>query len=280
MLKDSGIRFDVSADGAAVLVPYGNTAQARMLLAEKGLPVGAGMLAHVDTHQPTGLATVVPPARARYLADIAATVGYPVLVRPSYVLGGRAMQIVYDEPALRAAMAELTEFGTLGREGGLSAERPVLVDRFLEDATEVDVDAVCDGTDVYIDTAGKPVAVAHYLNAGDFSEGNENDEVVLRDPSRGVYKRVILRDNRIVGAVLYGDTADGSWYFDLLKKTADVTAMRDTLVFGQAYQGGVPMDPAAAVAALSDEAEICGCNGVCKGTMPLALPPSIRILSM
>ena len=74
---------------------------------------------------------------------------------------------------------------------------------------------------------------------------------MLRDPSRGVYKRVILRDNRVVGAVLYGDTADGSWYFDLLKKTADVTAMRDTLVFGQAYQGGVPMDPAAAVAALS-----------------------------
>ena len=84
-------------------------------------------------------------------------------------------------------------------------------------------------------------------------------------------KRVILRDNRIVGAVLYGDTADGSWYFDLLKKTADVTAMRDTLVFGQAYQGGVPMDPAAAVAALSDDAEICGCNGVCKGVITRAI---------
>ena len=109
------------------------------------------------------------------------------------------------------------------------------------------------------------------FSAGDFSEGNENDEVVLRDPSRGVYKRVILRDNRIVGAVLYGDTADGSWYFDLLKKTADVTAMRDTLVFGQAYQGGVPMDPAAAVAALSDDAEICGCNGVCKGAIAQAI---------
>ena len=67
--------------------------------------------------------------------------GYPVLVRPSYVLGGRAMQIVYDEPSLDAAMEELAAAGSLGREGGLSAERPVLVDRFLEDAIEVDVDA-------------------------------------------------------------------------------------------------------------------------------------------
>ncbi len=79
-------------------------------------------------------------------AVIAADVGYPVLVRPSYVLGGRAMEIVYDDAQLEAAMAQLAGFGSLGREGGLSAERPVLVDRFLEDATEVDVDAIRDHT--------------------------------------------------------------------------------------------------------------------------------------
>jgi carbamoyl-phosphate synthase large subunit len=73
-------------------------------------------------------------------------VGFPVLVRPSYVLGGRGMQIVHDRNHLAKAMAELTGFGSLGKEGGLSAERPVLVDRFLEDATEVDVDAVRDAT--------------------------------------------------------------------------------------------------------------------------------------
>jgi nitrite reductase (NADH) large subunit len=110
------------------------------------------------------------------------------------------------------------------------------------------------------------------FSAGDFSESDEKDEIVLRDPSRGVYKRVVLRDNRIVGAVLYGDTGDGSWYFDLLKKGADVTSMRDMLIFGQAYQGGgAPLDPAAAVAALSDDAEICGCNGVCKGAITKAI---------
>jgi len=68
------------------------------------------------------------------------------LVRPSYVLGGRAMQIVHDEAHLERAMHELTVAGTLGREGGLSSERPVLIDRFLDDATEIDVDAIRDST--------------------------------------------------------------------------------------------------------------------------------------
>ena len=78
--------------------------------------------------------------------DIVSRVGFPVLVRPSYVLGGRAMQIVHDREHLARAMEELSGFGSLGKEGGLSAERPVLVDRFLEDATEVDVDAIRDHT--------------------------------------------------------------------------------------------------------------------------------------
>jgi carbamoyl-phosphate synthase large subunit len=90
---------------------------------------------------PGGTAVTVEEALA-----VADEVGYPVLVRPSYVLGGRAMQIVHDPEHLRSAMAELAGFGSLGREGGLSAERPVLVDRFLADATEVDVDAIRDGT--------------------------------------------------------------------------------------------------------------------------------------
>ena len=77
--------------------------------------------------------------------QIATRVGYPVLVRPSYVLGGRGMQIVHDRDHLARAMAELSTSGSLGREGGLSAERPVLIDRFLEDAIEVDVDAIRDG---------------------------------------------------------------------------------------------------------------------------------------
>jgi len=90
---------------------------------------------------PGGTATTFDQAR-----DIASRIGYPVLVRPSYVLGGRAMQIVHDVDHLQRAMKELAHEGSLGREGGLSAERPILVDHFLEDATEVDVDAVRDIT--------------------------------------------------------------------------------------------------------------------------------------
>ncbi|MYI19095.1 MAG: carbamoyl-phosphate synthase large subunit, partial [Acidimicrobiia bacterium] len=90
--------------------------------------------------QPPGDVATSPGA-AR---DVARRIGYPVLVRPSYVLGGRAMVIVHDDEELAAAMAEMSREGSLGREGGLSAERPVLVDRFLEDAVEVDVDAVRD----------------------------------------------------------------------------------------------------------------------------------------
>ncbi len=87
-----------------------------------------------------------PPGGTAVTVDDALTVarkvGYPVLVRPSYVLGGRAMEIVYDDERLEHVVGELG--ASLAREGGVSAERPVLVDRFLEDAIEVDVDAVRD----------------------------------------------------------------------------------------------------------------------------------------
>ena len=83
-----------------------------------------------------GTATSFEQAR-----EIAAAIGYPVLVRPSYVLGGRGMEIVYDEKTLHGYITRATQ---------LSPEHPVLVDRFLEDAIEIDVDALCDGTEVYI----------------------------------------------------------------------------------------------------------------------------------
>ncbi|WP_206239713.1 nitrite reductase large subunit NirB [Novosphingobium terrae] len=105
------------------------------------------------------------------------------------------------------------------------------------------------------------------FSAGDFSGGEDCEDIVMRDASRGLYKRVIVKENRLVGAVLYGDTADGNWYFDLLKRGEDVSDIREALIFGQAFAmgGGASNDPHAAVAALSDDAEICGCNGVTKG---------------
>ncbi|KQM38182.1 nitrite reductase large subunit NirB [Sphingomonas sp. Leaf10] len=110
------------------------------------------------------------------------------------------------------------------------------------------------------------VAGLDVFSAGDFSGGDGAEDIVLRDASRGIYKRVVVKDDRIVGAVLYGDTTDGNWYFDLLKKGDSVADIRDLLIFGQAFaSGGAQADPKSAVAALSDDAEICGCNGVTKG---------------
>jgi nitrite reductase (NADH) large subunit len=110
------------------------------------------------------------------------------------------------------------------------------------------------------------VAGLDVFSAGDFSGGTGAEDIVLRDASRGIYKRVVVKDDRIVGAVLYGDTTDGGWYFDLLKRAEDIAPIRDMLIFGQSFaSGGGAADPKAAVAALSDDAEICGCNGVTKG---------------
>ncbi|MFQ1001190.1 carbamoyl-phosphate synthase large subunit [Modestobacter sp. SSW1-42] len=83
-----------------------------------------------------GMATTFAQAQ-----DIAATIGYPVLVRPSYVLGGRGMEIVYDDATLESYIRKATD---------VSTDHPVLVDRFLEDAIEIDVDALYDGTDLYL----------------------------------------------------------------------------------------------------------------------------------
>ena len=103
------------------------------------------------------------------------------------------------------------------------------------------------------------------FSAGDFADGEGREDIVFRDPGRGIYKRLVIKDDRLLGAVLYGDTADGNWFFGLIKDGTDIAPMRDTLIFGPAYQGGAQMDPMAAVAALPPESEICGCNGVCKG---------------
>jgi nitrite reductase (NADH) large subunit len=123
------------------------------------------------------------------------------------------------------------------------------------------------------DTAFRPVQTATKLkvtgcdlfSAGDFADAPGREDIVFRDPARGVYKRLVIEGDHLVGAVMYGDTADGNWFFGLIKDSTNITPMRETLIFGPAFQGGAQSDPMAAVAALPLDAEICGCNGVCKG---------------
>ena len=117
------------------------------------------------------------------------------------------------------------------------------------------------------------------FSAGEFAGGEGCEDVVFRDAGRGVYKRLVLKDGRLAGAVMFGDAADGNWYFDLMRSGADVTDMRETLVFGQAITEGLRgLDPSSAVAAMADTAEICGCNGVCKGAITKAIGDGVSTL--
>jgi nitrite reductase (NADH) large subunit len=109
------------------------------------------------------------------------------------------------------------------------------------------------------------------FSAGDFTEAEGREDIVLRDPGRGIYKRLVIEDDRLVGAVMYGDTADGAWFHGLIKDGTEIDEMRETLIFGPNFQGEGAADPLSAVAALPPEAEICGCNGVCKGKIVVAI---------
>ncbi|MCP1675340.1 nitrite reductase (NADH) large subunit [Natronocella acetinitrilica] len=109
------------------------------------------------------------------------------------------------------------------------------------------------------------------FSAGEFQEAEGVDTIVYQDPSAGVYKKVCVKDDRIVGSVLYGDTGDGTWYFQLLREQTSVADFRDSLLFGQAHLGDAGHGGVSQVANLPDDAQICDCNGVCKGDIVQAI---------
>jgi nitrite reductase (NADH) large subunit len=104
------------------------------------------------------------------------------------------------------------------------------------------------------------------------AESENDDEITLRDDNRGLYKKIVLRDGRLVGAVLYGDVADGQWYLSLMRDKTDISEMRDRLVFGRAFAENLaPGKTGPDVAAMPDDTQICGCNGVSKGSIVCAI---------
>jgi nitrite reductase (NADH) large subunit len=109
------------------------------------------------------------------------------------------------------------------------------------------------------------------FSAGDFAGDASTEEIVFRDASRGVYKKLVIKDKNIQGAIAYGDTIDGSWYLQLMRDKTDISSIRDHLLFGQAHVGDSGHGGTSAVMAMADNAEICGCNGVCKGTIVKAI---------
>jgi nitrite reductase (NADH) large subunit len=112
------------------------------------------------------------------------------------------------------------------------------------------------------------------FSAGEFMGGAGTEEIVLSDPIGGVYKKLVIKDDKLVGACLYGDTVDGSWYFNLLREGRNISEMRDTLMFGESNTGrpgDVGHGGFSKAASMPDSAEVCGCNGVCKGTIVKAI---------
>lgn len=109
------------------------------------------------------------------------------------------------------------------------------------------------------------------FSAGDFNSGGLDEELLLQDSARGVYKKLVLRDNKLRGAVMYGDTVDGPWYFQMMRDGTDVSELREHLLFGQMHIGDSGLGGVSSVVSMPDTAEICGCNGVCKGAIVNAI---------
>ncbi|MDQ3058354.1 MAG: nitrite reductase large subunit NirB [Pseudomonadota bacterium] len=103
------------------------------------------------------------------------------------------------------------------------------------------------------------------FSAGEFMGGEGTEEIIMSDPFGGVYKKLVLKDDKLVGACLYGDTVDGSYYFKLLRDGRSVADIRDKLMFGESNIGDVGHEGHSKAAAMPDSAEVCGCNGVTKG---------------
>ncbi|PUE37616.1 nitrite reductase large subunit NirB [Limnohabitans sp. Hippo4] len=118
------------------------------------------------------------------------------------------------------------------------------------------------------------------FSAGDFMGNNgaatpgladDTEEIILSDPHEGVYKKLVIRNDQLVGACLFGDTVDGSWYFKLLREGRSVADIRDRLMFGESNIGDVGHEGHSKAASMPDEAEVCGCNGVSKGSICKAI---------
>ena len=109
------------------------------------------------------------------------------------------------------------------------------------------------------------------FSAGNFMGGEGTEEIILSDPYNSVYKKLVVSGDKLVGACLYGDTSDGAWYFDLLREGKDVSDIREHLMFGQQHLGDTGHAGNSLASTMADTAEVCGCNGVKKGTIVKAI---------
>ncbi len=102
------------------------------------------------------------------------------------------------------------------------------------------------------------------FSTGDFMGDDTTESIVMKDVDRGIYKKIVLKNNRIHGAVMFGDTVDGSWYYQMLRDQTDISGFRGQLLYGQSHLGDSGHGGANTAADMADDVEVCGCNGVCK----------------
>jgi nitrite reductase (NADH) large subunit len=127
-------------------------------------------------------------------------------------------------------------------------------------------DATADYAGTILSTKLKVTGV-DLFSAGVLAAGEESGELTYHDTARQVYKKLIVRDGKIDGIVLYGDVADSGWYLDMLRSGEDITAFQDAILFGQSVVAAMGKVKPPSVADFADSYQICGCNGVCKGTI-------------
>ena len=109
------------------------------------------------------------------------------------------------------------------------------------------------------------------FSAGEFMGGSDTEEITMSDVNGGIYKKLVLKQGQLIGACLYGDTVDGSWYFKLIREGRQIADLRERLMFGESNIGDVGHQGHNQAAAMADSDEVCGCNGVKKGTICKAI---------
>lgn len=109
------------------------------------------------------------------------------------------------------------------------------------------------------------------FSAGDFIGDDKTEAITLADPQGGVYKKLVIKDDKLIGACLYGDTVDGAWYFRLIREAKSIAELREHLMFGEGSIGDTGHSGENSIAGMPDSTEVCGCNGVCKGTIVQAI---------
>ncbi len=243
-LEARGLRFLTGARTQALLGDEQGRVRAVQLadgteLAAELVVMAVGIRANTDLAEGMGLHC----ARGIVVGDTLQTVTDPRIYAVGECVSHRGVTYGLVAPLFEQARACATQLARMG------------IGRY--EGSQVSTKLKVTGIDLY--------------SAGDFQGGEDTEEIVLSDPAGGVYKKLVIRDGRLAGACLYGDTVDGAWYFALMREGRAIGDIRDQLMFGQSHIGDTGHEGKNRAQAMADSDEVCGCNGVSKGRICQAI---------